>query len=339
MTFKLHNLAHEALSELLALTCSSNAQLYEQATGLGIFSADDIRPDGFHYHVKQLRLREQGGMSLSHAKRAQLTGERFSLAQCRLRSEPRLVFSARLVPFRYRAEGTGSASEFGVLASVQELCSGFMKVEMLETGCATREDLCIVGVERVAAIIAKTISLPKLKISALHLPAITYSSSIKASHTSGIIGAMLGYPQPTSAREQIERELRSLETLAKKGDWGGNGYRLRPLDGLDWCFADFPKVGRDKVLEMDQPCGRPWRLRTVSREINQRLDKWNTSHLKADYSPIIKLWLARIRYHKKVFKTEGEAKESLRLMFLSVNPSMKNITELTANAFEIYEKL
>ena len=339
VTFKLHNLARETLSELLALTCSSNARLYEQATGLGIFSADDIRSDSFHYHVKELQLRELGGMGLSHAKRAQPAGARFSLANCRMRSEPRLVFSVRLVPFSYRADGVGTNSEYGVLALVQELCSGFMRAEILETGCATRQDLCALTVDKVAEMVARTISIPKLKISALHFPTIPYSTSVRPSHTSGLIGAMLGYRQQASAREKIEEELQALEAMCKQCDWAGKAHLLRPQDGTDWCFADFPKMEEARTLALDRPYGRAWRLHTVAREINQRVDRWNCTSPGEAPAPLIKLWLAKIKYHKTTFNTEDDANRSLARLLKEAAHRRSPLTNNALNAVELYERL
>jgi hypothetical protein len=156
------------------------------------------------------------------------------------------------------------------------------------------------------------------------------------SNTSGLIGALLGYDQSNLFRNSIEAELRDFEEICKRGNWAGNAHLLRPKDDVEWCFADFPKSDAGRTVALNKPCGRPWRLHTVSREINRRVDRWNTTTIGERMSPVLKLWLAKTKYYKAPINSVDDVKKSLRLLLVAIAHSKSITPQNFDKALEIF---
>jgi hypothetical protein len=288
---------HVALGELLALTCSSNAKLYEQATALGMLNAADIRADGFHYHVQKLDLRQD----LSYAKRnSHKAGQwRLKLADCRLLSSARLNFSVRLVPIAYQATAQPIGTlEYGLLAVAQELCSGLMRFEVVRAGFTSRDDLCEINPIELLPFVIETITFPRLKLATLHFPKIPYSSSSDVKKL-GLVAGWLGYVQPVDYQDTLNDEISKFaEACRCNGNWGGLSHILQPSEKDDWFFADFPSMKSGQVLNLSIPCGKSWRLRTVTNELRKRVDQWNFSTQRTTSPPALNIWNAKNVFYK-----------------------------------------
>jgi len=309
-------LMHTLLAQLLALTQSSNTELYRQAVGLGIIKEGGLALKSFHYHVRNLGLRQE---SASHVKRAGVgDGKRPpSLAPCRLFSSPRLSFSVRLIPFTYESEaGAGEPVMYGALGVVQELCSGMLRVKVLGSGCTSPNDLCGLELAPLAEFVGSAISLPKLKIEAVHFPTTRYQSSFKAV-PEGLIAAWLGYAQPVKRAAGLQQEFAKLCKACLDGaNWGGDAHRLRPQ--VDAFQLDFPNQAESAMLNLSRPRGKPWQLRTVTKEINARVDRWNLGlrtdedgPLRDELSPVLRIWIARQCFKRVSMFNEDRQRDAL----------------------------
>lgn len=323
MKIEKNGLVHVLLTQLWALTQSSNAELYNQAVGLGIVKEGELALKSFHYHVHKLGLR---GDNASHLKRAGVTDEKRppSLAACRLFSIPRLSFSVRLVPFSYESEvGVDESVAYGVLGIVQELCSGMLRVKVLNSGCASRDDLCSLEPASVAEFVASAISLPRLKIAAVYFPKMCFLSSPRK-EPSGLIATWLGYAQPLSQAAVLQQEfLKFSDACLSAANWRGDAHRLRPE--RDVFHMDFPTQTKSVTLNLTRPRGKPWRLRTVTKEINARVDRWNVG-LRTDQegllldklNPALRIWIARQCFNRVSLVDEDRQRANLGALCKSV---------------------
>lgn len=314
---------HVLLAQLLALNQSSNAELYRLAVGLGIIKEGALALKSFHYHVRNLGLRQE---TASHLKRAGVVDERRppSLAACRLFSSPRLSFSVRLLPFSYESEaGTDKSVVYGALGVVQELCSGMLRVEVLSSGCTSPNDLCGLELASLAEFVASAISLPKLKIEAVHFPNMRYQSSLKGD-PEGLIAAWLGYAQPLKRVAGLQQEFSKFCKAcldATKG--GGDGHRLRPK--VDVFRMDFPDQAESTMLNLSRPRGKSWQLRTVTKEVNARVDRWNLGlqtdedgPLIDELSPVLRIWIARQCFNRVSMVNEERQRDALYALCKSI---------------------
>lgn len=316
-------LVHMLLAQLLALNQSSNAELYRQAVGLGIIKEGELALKSFHYHVRNLGLRQE---SVSHVKRAGVRNGKLppSLASCRLFSSPRLSFSVRLIPFAYDSEvGAGASVVYGALGVVQELCSGMLRAKVLGSGAASPNDLCGLELAALAEFVGAAISLPKLKIEAIHFPNVRYHSSPKAG-PEGLIAAWLGYAQPLNRAVRLQQEFSKFrKACLDAADWGGDAHRLRLQ--LDAFHMDFPDQTESAMLNLSRPRGKPWQLRTVTKEINARVDRWNLGlrtdedgPLADELSPVLRIWIARQCFRRVSMFNEERQRDALRGLCKSI---------------------
>ncbi|MFS0756511.1 hypothetical protein ABC383_17690 [Noviherbaspirillum sp. 1P10PC] len=311
-----NSLVHLSIVQLLALTTSSNAELYKLTTGLGIIKEGQLELKSFHYHVRKLDLRKD---NLDHLKRKNMpSGDRPpSLAGCRLFSSPRLTFSVRLIPFAYESEPEEEERiSFGVLGVVQELCSGMLRAEVLCSGYASHEDLYDLKAKHVAAFVASAISLPKLKIASIHFPKLRFQPHGKVGPR-GLIAGWLGYEQNPGRERELQREFSEFcEICIKATRWEGEAYRLQPEVNA-FCL-DFPEQSKSDILDLTRPCGKPWRLRTVAKELNQRIDRWNVGLRAGEINPVLRIWIARQCFNRVWTVDEQRQKAALLSLCKSV---------------------
>jgi hypothetical protein len=291
-----NSLVHLLLMQLLDLTAASNAQLYNQAAGLGIIEEEQLELKSFHYHVRKLDLRSD---KPGHLKRKDLvTNDRpLSLAGCRLFSSPRLSFSVRLIPFVYEAQpDDGELVSYGVLGLVSELCSGMLRAEILCSGYGSLDALHKMKRERVVAFVASAISLPLLKISSVHFPKLRFGIQQKAEHC-GLIAGWLGYEQAKSQEVELQHDFSKFSAACIKATkWDGEAYKLRPEAAAFAC--DFPQQLQSGMLDFTRVCGKAWRLRRVAKEVNRRVDRWNVGFKEHGLNPLLRLWIARQCYSR-----------------------------------------
>lgn len=313
---------HMLLKQLLAVSACSDAQLYKQACGLSVLSDEELHAKSFHYHVRKLKMRDN---ELSHMKRSGMTAEdrQLSLAGCRLFYSARLNYSVRLVPFIYHPHSTEpSKVAYGVLGVVQELCSRLLQAEILVAGMGLRSDLCILDRAQVTKFVATAISLPRLKIASVHFPAVRYRENI-GNAPRGLVPAWLGYSQETKRRPMLESDFGDFsDRCISEANWAGQAHKLKPKN--DIFQADFPMMSESDTLDLRDPCGKPWRLRTIAREINKRVDQWNSEISDDRLNPILRIWIARQCYDP-IYRLHGDDQKNALASFCRSVLYQKNL--------------
>lgn len=329
-----------ALQQLLELSCCSNRKLYSSGVKLGLIDPKAVKQDSFHYHVSKQNWREQVE---SHYKRAQ-SGDSGApnLSACRLRSSARVQFSVRLVPVAFcsrEVRGSGSdlkhARRFGVLGIVQELCSGLLRAELLLNDAETEADIYGLSEDVLADFVARSISLPKLKCAAIHFPRSVLHETGDTVKAPGLVGAWLGVPQQARLEAEIESQFRRFsEKVIKRAKWGGVGHKIRP--DVSMFNMDFPPQRQSVWLDLTQPCGKGWVLHTLTRQLRERLDRYNTAVVAEgeELSPILELWIARLCYYPVDRDNEEAQKKLLKAMIESVSYRERRREKETQNILE-----
>ncbi len=347
--------ADTAIRQLFELSCGSNGKLYSAGVKLGLIDPATVRRDSFHYHVTRQNWRLQIG---SHYKREQLSREVApDLSKCRLGSSARVQFSVRLVPISfYIRQLKASVDEpvpdskqtlgFGILGLVQELCSGLLRAEVLLGDVTTRSDIYGLSEESLVEFVARSISLPGLKCSAIHFPAITFARSPGRAKATGLVSAWLGVPQPNSLEATLEERFKLFsECVINKAKWGAVGHKIRP--DVSIFRMDFPPQHGSVLLDLTKPCGKGWAMHTLTRQLRERLDRYNTAVGTdgSELSPALRLWIARLCYFPADRDDEVRQRAALEATIRSVcyrkrissteivNLQDVGISHLNANAY------
>jgi len=334
MSVKWSAAADAAIKQLVELSCCSNGSLYSIGVKLGLIFPGDIKKESFHYHVNKQGWREQVA---SHYKNAGLEGRGTpDLVGCRLFSSARLQFSVRLIPVAFVAQElkvakhgveelqvNAGAAEFGVLGVVQELCSGLLQAELLLTGAASAADIYGMSLDEKVLVnfVAKAIKIPKLKCAAIHFPAIKFGPiSGKPKAGKAVINGWLGKLQGEGTQLAVAAEFEQFaEKVIKKGRFGrSGGGKITP--DLAHFKMDFPSQQDSAWLDLRKAGTQGWSVATFNTELRDRINRYNTAvNLDADdLGPVLKLWIARLCYHKADQDDEGQQKGLLEEMLHSI---------------------
>jgi len=190
---------------------------------------------------------------------------------------------------------------------------------MLSSGYASRKDLRDLEPESVVGFVAAAISLPRLKIGAIHFPQIRYQSSSKA-EPEGLIAAWLGYAQPLKQAARLQKEfLNVCKDFLNAAKWGGEAYKLCPA--IDACQMDFPDQAESAILDLTNQPNKSLQLRDLKKEVGARVDQWNLG-LRTDeegllseaLSPVLRLWIARQCFNRVWVADEGRQRAALNVL-------------------------
>lgn len=329
MTVRWKTSADIAIQQLLELSCYSNGKLYSAGVKLGLIDPVAVRRDSFHYHVDKQQWRQQVA---SHYKRAQLGSDAApALSGCRLGSSARVQFSVRLVPASFYIRQAGVSADgpipdvkqvlgYGVLGLVQELCSGLLRAELLLADAPTKSDIYALSEDVLADFVARSISLPALKCAAIHFPRIVLGRGTVQLKSAGLVDAWLGVPQPAGAEAALESQFRLFsERVIKKANWGAAGHKIRPDASM--FRMDFPPQQESVLLDLTKPCGKGWATHTLTRQLRERLDRYNTAvNAEGDeLCPVLKLWIARLCYFPSDRDDELRQRDALEAMIRSIS--------------------
>lgn len=319
--------ADVAIQQLLELACCSNGKLYSSGVKLGLIDPAAVKKDSFHYHVDKQGWRKQVS---SHYKRGRSSVDAPpDLTRCRLESSARVQFSVRLVPVSFYIREAGVVTDgpvpdaeqtrvYGVLGLVQELCSGLLRCELLLGDAPKSSDIYALTDAAVVDFVARSISLPGLKCAAVHFPQIGFSPSAPRVAT-GLVGAWLGVAQPEDAEAALDAQFKLLaEKVIKKAAWGAAGHKIRP--DVSVFRMDFAPQQGTVLLDLTRPCGKGWAKHTLTRQLRERLDRFNTA-IDADegkLSPALRLWIARLCYYPADRDDEQEQRAALERMIRAV---------------------
>lgn len=167
---------------------------------------------------------------------------------------------------------------------------------------------------------ARSISLPRLKCVAIHFPMITFGRSASRGSATGLVGAWLGVPQPDDLEATLEERFNLFsERVIKKAMWGALGHKIRP--DVSMFRMDFPPQQESVLLDLTKPCGKGWATHTLTRQLRERLDRYNTAvdAEMRELSPVIKLWLARLCYFPSDRDDERRQRDLLEVMIRSIS--------------------
>jgi hypothetical protein len=238
------------------------------------------------------------------------------------------------------ARGSGSdlkhARRFGVLGLVQELCSGLLRAELLLSDAETEEDIYGLSEDVLADFVARSISLPKLKCAAIHFPRSVLHETRGTVKAPGLVGAWLGVPQQAGLKAQLESQFRRFsEKVIKTARWEPVGHKIRPT--VSMFVMDFPPQQQSVLLDLTQPCGKGWVLHTFTRQLRERLDRYNTAVVAEgkELSPILELWIARLCYYPVDRDNEEAQKKLLTAMIESVSYRERRRERETQNILEV----
>lgn len=322
------NAASVAIQQLLKLRCCSNGKLYVAGVKLGLIDPAAVKKDSFHYHVETKGWRKQVG---SHYKRERSSGVALpDLTRCRLESSARVQFSVRLVPVSFYVRDAGIATDgpvpdteqirvYGVLGLVQELCSGLLRCELLLGDAPTPNDIYGLTDAVVIDFVARSISLPGLKCAAVHFPQIVFKPPTSPAVGPGLVSAWLGAAQPEGTEAALHDQFKLLvEKIIKKAAWGAAGHKIRP--NVSMFRMDFPAQQESVLLDLTRPCGKGWAKHTLTRQLRERLDRFNTviDPEEGKLSPVLRLWIARLCYHPVDRDHEQEQRAALERMIRAV---------------------
>lgn len=351
--FEWNKLQEQILRHILELSDCSNHELANSARLLSLLPADSINADNIHYQIRtNLNIRPNCS---THTKRYSNGKQRLvSLAGCRLFSSARVQFSVRLIPVKYyRTEDGKRGVYYGVLGVVQELCSRLIRAEMLGLTVIDVEDEAPGGEvktkpklasvpslkyavkatdiyhldeQSVIDFVARSITLPNLKIAAIYFPRMNMGPNKQGAETRppspkhvshfprmniepnkkeaeskspSLIPALLGQHQPKGGEKALnEQFVQFAEKVIKKTNWGVNPHKLRPKS--DIFQLTMPPIQEGEFVDLLKPCGKVWQIHTLTREIKKRVDHHNTYYnADTDYlSPIMKLWVANLCYYQ-----------------------------------------
>jgi|GEM_PF-2690239 len=318
-----------SIGQLFNLGCCSNGRLYAVGTKLGLIDPSVVKKDSFHYHVDKqnwrqeiVRHEERGG-----SRKGLLPG----LAGCRLGSSPRLQFSVRLVPISfYIREARESAVQavphyvhvkvYGVLGLVQELCSGLLRAELLLDDAPERNDIYQLPEVNLIDFVARSISLAGLKCAAVHFPKVSFTDHARQAGVNGLIGGWLGVKQPENTAAALNMQFEHLaEKIIEAARWGAAAHKIRPEASA--FKMDFPMQQENALLDLTRPCGKGWAKDTLTRQLRERLDRFNTA-IDVDatkLSPALRLWIAKLCYYPNDRDNEPEQRAALEQMVRAVS--------------------
>lgn len=313
MTVRWSPAENVAIQQLVELGCGSNAKLYSAGVRLKLIDAATIKKDSFHFHVNRQGWRRN---ATTHYKRAKAdNGPALDLSGCRLGSSARVQFSVRLVPIAFymreeREVGSGPIPDakqipvFGVLGVVLELCSGLLRAELLLGGCTKREDIYTLPEATLIDFVARSISLPGLKCAAVHFPRIEFVSDF-ITPRAGLVGAWLGAQQRSGTELNLDRAFQVFAgKVIKKAKWGGSAHKIRPDPSV--FRMDFPVQQESTLIDLQKSCRKGWATHTLTRQLRERLDHYNTAVAAddGDLSPALLVWIARLCYFS-VLRDDG----------------------------------
>ena len=201
---------------------------------------------------------------------------------------------------------------YGVLGLVQELCSGLLRAELLLVDASTKSDIYALSEDALVDFVARSISLPALKCAAIHFPRTVLGRGTVQLKSAGLVDAWLGVPQPAGAEAALESRFRLFsERVIKKANWGAAGHKIRPDASM--FRMDFPPQQESVLLDLTKACGKGWATHTLTRQLRERLDRYNTGiDAEGDeLSPVLKLWIAKLCYYPADRDDEGGQRAAL----------------------------
>lgn len=208
---------------------------------------------------------------------------------------------------------------YGVLGLVQELCSGLLRAELLLDDAPTRNDIYALGDAVVVDFVARSISLPGLKCAAIHFPQIVLGPSAHHAAAAGLVGAWLGKAQPEGSETALDSQFKLLaEKVIKKAAWGTAGHKIRP--DVSAFRMGFPPQQNTVLLDLTRPCGKGWARHTLTRQLRERLDRFNTAidAEAGELSPALRLWIAKLCYYPTDRDDEQVQRAALERMIRAV---------------------
>jgi len=152
---------------------------------------------------------------------------------------------------------------------------------------------------------------------------VAIQSSLKAG-PEGLIAAWLGYAQPLKRVAGLQQEfLKFCKACLDAAKWGGDAHRLRPQ--VDAFRMDFPDQAESAMLNLSRPRGKSWQLRTVTKEVNARVDRWNLGLQNGEdgppvdeLSPLLRIWIARQCFNRVSMVNEERQLDALHALCKSM---------------------
>lgn len=88
---------------------------------------------------------------------------------------------------------------------------------------------------------------------------------------------------------------------------------------------DFPDQAESTMLNLSRPRGKSWQLRTVTKEVNARVDRWNLGlqtdedePLIDELSPVLRIWIARQCFNRVSMVNEERQRDALYALCKSI---------------------